>query len=126
MTTPQAQPGLNVQQVVPFFNVMNMEASLRFYLDGLSFMMTKKWTPDGDGKVRWCWLKHGGAALMLQEYRTEGHDSWKPEGKVGVGVSILLYLQRCSGYLSRGDDARHSSDKAFCGKQHVGDFHDRS
>lgn len=90
MTTPQAQPGLNVQQVVPFFNVMNMEASLRFYLDGLGFMMTKKWTPDGDGKVRWCWLKHGGAALMLQEYRTEGHDSWKPEGKVGIGVSIYF------------------------------------
>jgi lactoylglutathione lyase len=69
---------------------MNMEASLRFYVDGLGFMMTKKWTPDGDGKVRWCWLKHGGAALMLQEYRTEGHDSWKPEGKVGIGVSIYF------------------------------------
>jgi lactoylglutathione lyase len=24
-------------------------------VDGLGFEMTKKWSPDGDGKVRWCW-----------------------------------------------------------------------
>jgi lactoylglutathione lyase len=80
----------NVQQTVPFFGVSNMESSLRFYVDGLGFEMTKKWTPDGDGKVRWCWLQIGGAAIMLQEFRKEGHDSWKPESKVGVGVSICF------------------------------------
>jgi lactoylglutathione lyase len=58
----------NVQQAVPFFGVSNMEASLRFYVDGLGFEMTKKWTPDGDGKVRWCWLQLGSAALMLEEF----------------------------------------------------------
>jgi lactoylglutathione lyase len=80
----------NVQQAVPFFGVSNMEASLRFYVDGLGFEMMKKWTPDGDGKVRWCWLEIGGAAIMLQEFRKEGHDSWKPESKVGVGVTICF------------------------------------
>lgn len=78
----------NVQQAVPFFRVTSMEASLRFYVDGLGFEMTKKWTPDGDGRVRWCWLQHGNAAIMLQEYRKEGLNSWVPESKVGVGVSI--------------------------------------
>ena len=78
----------NVQQAVPFFAVSNMEQSLRYYLDGLGFTMTNKWTPDG--RIRWCWLQLGGAALMLQEFRTEGHDSWVPEGKVGVGVSICF------------------------------------
>jgi len=63
-----------------------MEASLRFYVDGLGFKMTKKWIDDG--VLRWCWLELGGAALMLQEVRTEGHDSWVPEGKVGEGVTI--------------------------------------
>ena len=81
----------NVQQAVPFFGVTNMEASLRFYVDGLGFQMTKKWTPDGDGKVRWCWLELGAAALMLQEFRKDHHpNSGGPGGELGVGVSICF------------------------------------
>jgi lactoylglutathione lyase len=57
----------NVQQVVPFFMVSNMEASLRFYVEGLGFEMANHWIDEG--KLRWCWLKLGGAALMLQESR---------------------------------------------------------
>jgi lactoylglutathione lyase len=87
----QAKTEANVQQAVPFFGVTNMEASLRFYVDGLGFAMTKKWTPDGDGKVRWCWLELGAAALMLQEFRKDHHpNSGRPEGKLGVGVSICF------------------------------------
>ncbi len=78
----------NVKQAVPFFGVSSMEASLRFYVDGLGFEMTKKWIDEG--KLRWCWLEIGGAALMLQEFRTEGHDSWKPSGKLGEGVNICF------------------------------------
>jgi lactoylglutathione lyase len=80
----------NVQQAVPFFRVSNMETSLRFYVNGLGFEMTKKWTPDGDGRVWWCWLELGNAALMLQELRKEGPNASKVEGKVGVGVSICF------------------------------------
>jgi lactoylglutathione lyase len=80
----------NVQQAVPFFGVSNMETSLRFYVDGLGFEITKKWTPDGDGRIWWCWLQHGNAAIMLQEYRKEGPNSWTPESKPGVGVSICF------------------------------------
>ena len=83
---PKTEPEPNVQQSVPFFAVSDIEASLHFYVDGLGFEMTQKWIDDG--KLRWCWLQHGGAALMLQEFRTEGHDSWVPECKVGEGVSI--------------------------------------
>ena len=86
----QIKTEANVQQAVPFFRVSSMETSLRFYVDGLGFAMTKKWTPDGDGKIRWCWLEHGNAALMLQEYRKEGPNSWTAESKVGVGVSICF------------------------------------
>jgi catechol 2,3-dioxygenase-like lactoylglutathione lyase family enzyme len=81
----------NVKQAVPFFAVSDMEASLRFYVDGLGFEMTNKWIDEG--KIRWCWIERGDAALMLQEYRTEGHDSWKPEGTVGVGVSICFMCE---------------------------------
>lgn len=85
----QTKTEVNVQQAVPFFMVSSMEVSLRFYVDGLSFEMKKKWTPDGDGKVRWCWLELGNVALMLQEFRKDPHpNSGQPEGKLGVGVSI--------------------------------------
>lgn len=84
-------PEPNVKQTVPFFAVSNLEASLRYYVDGLGFEMTKKWIDEG--KLRWCWLERGGAALMLQEFRKEGHDAWVPEGKVGVGVSICFICE---------------------------------
>lgn len=83
--------GANVKQAVPFFNVSNMEESLRHYIDGLGFVMTKKWI-DG-GKLRWCWLEIGEAALMLQEFQKEGHDSWKPSCKVGEGVSVCFMCE---------------------------------
>jgi hypothetical protein len=79
---------VNVQQAVPFFRVSDIGSSLRFYVDGLGFVMTRQWVVAG--RIRWCWLQNGGAALMLQEFVREGHDSWVPEGKVGVGVSICF------------------------------------
>ena len=88
---PKTKTEINVQQAVPFFRVSSMETSLRFYVDGLGFAMTKKWTPDGDGKVRWCWLELDAAALMLQEFRKDHHpNSGRPDGKLGVGVSICF------------------------------------
>jgi predicted enzyme related to lactoylglutathione lyase len=75
---------MNVRQAVPSFTVSNIERSVRFYVDGLGFEMTMKWTPGG--KLRWCWLQNGGAALMLQEAN-------KPLGKVGEGVTIYFICQ---------------------------------
>ena len=76
----------NVQQSVPFFAVSNMEVLSRYYVEGLGFEITLKWVVDD--KLRWCWLQRGGAALMLQEFPTEGHNSFVAEGEVGEGVSI--------------------------------------
>ena len=56
----------NVKQVVPFLRVSNMEQSLRYYVEGLGFERRNQWIVEG--KIRWCWLELGGAALMLQEY----------------------------------------------------------
>ncbi|MGH9932713.1 MAG: VOC family protein [Pyrinomonadaceae bacterium] len=81
----------NVKQAVPFFAVSNLEESLRFYVDGLGFEMTRKWIDEG--KLRWCWLQLGDAALMLQEFRKEGHDSWRALGKVGEGVTICFICE---------------------------------
>jgi len=77
-------PNANVEQAVPFFMVSNIEVSVRFYVDGLGFEMTRKWVDEG--RLRWCWLQNGGAALMLQEAR-------EPLGKVGDGMSIYFICQ---------------------------------
>jgi len=81
----------NVKQAVPFFSVSNIEESIKYYVDGLGFKMTNKWIDKG--KLRWCWLELGDAALMLQEFRKKGHDSWTPEWKVGDGVSIYFICE---------------------------------
>jgi lactoylglutathione lyase len=81
----------NVQQAVPFFRVWDIQTSVRYYVDGLGFEMTKKWIDRG--KLRWCWLERGGAAMMLQEIWKEGHHAWVPEGRLGEGVSVCFICQ---------------------------------
>lgn len=81
----------NVRQAVPFFNVTDMEQSLRFYVDGLGFEMKLKW--ETEGKLRWCWLELGKAALMLQEFYQDGHQSNVPDDKLGVGVSVCFICE---------------------------------
>jgi lactoylglutathione lyase len=87
----ETKSATNVTQAVPFFHVTDIAASLRFYVDGLGFMMTKQWIDAG--KLQWCWLEIGEAALMLQEYRKEGHGPQRPEGKLGLGVVISFQCQ---------------------------------
>ena len=76
----------NVKQAVPFYWVRDIDASLRFYVDGLGFTRTKQWV-DG-GKLRWCWLELDAVAVMLQEFWTEGRHRNLPDGKVGIGASV--------------------------------------
>lgn len=85
-----ADPGTsaNVKQAVPFFMVTDIEASLRFYVDGLGCVVTNQWLPEG--RVRWCWLQLGEAALMLQEYWRDGRPAGAPNGPLGQGVSVCF------------------------------------
>jgi lactoylglutathione lyase len=91
MDNETPKTGANVKQAVPFLRVSNMEQSLAYYIDGLGFEMTHQWIDEG--KLRWCWLQLGGAALMLQEFRKQGHNSWVPQSKVGEGVTICFTCQ---------------------------------
>lgn len=75
---------VGVQQCVPLLGVRSMDASLRFYIDGLGFKMTHKWTPEGT--IRWCWLEQSGAAVMLQEY-TSRHQP-PPDVRLGFGIGL--------------------------------------
>lgn len=85
---------VNVKQAVPFFGVSNMENSLQFYVDGLGFKMKNCWIPDRDeenpdGRIRWCWLQIGDAAIMLQEFRPEG----RPKETLGAGVNVCFQCE---------------------------------
>ena len=77
---------VEVQQLVPLLDVRSMDASLKFYVDGLGFSIKRTWTPEG--KIRWCWLEHGTAALMLQEISTDPQHSRRVEGPLGSGVGF--------------------------------------
>lgn len=81
-TIVEAKTAANVEEAVPFFGIANMETSLRFYVEGLGFEMTQKWIVDG--RIRWCRLMHGGAAIMLQEFLQER----MPSGTLGEGMSV--------------------------------------
>lgn len=78
-------PEPNVKQAVPFFMVANMEASLAFYLDQVGFELKIKWVPAG--RIEWCWLQFGNAAIMLQEHMKTGEHA---ELKKGVGVCVCF------------------------------------
>lgn len=88
----------NVKQAVPLFGVTNMDASLRFYVDGLGFKMRRWWIPDQadgqddyklDGRIRWCWLELGDAAIMLQECLPDR----QPKETPGAGVNICFQCE---------------------------------
>jgi len=76
----------NVRQAVPSFSVTDIAASLRFYVEGLGFSMTLHWAHEG--RIRWCWLELGGAAITLQEYGKDGSPGRAPAGPLGQGMSV--------------------------------------
>jgi len=102
----------NVKKAVPFFGVKKMEASLRFYVDGLGFQMKYSWIPDRaedkpDGRIRWCWLERGDAAIMLQEFLPER----VPQETLGTGASVCFMcddaLALYREFKSRGIETRN-------------------
>ena len=72
----------NVTSAAALLMVTDMERSLAFYLDGLGFKIEHRWEPNG--KLRWCWMALGGAALMLQELNQPSQE------KLGNGVAIYF------------------------------------
>jgi lactoylglutathione lyase len=81
----------NVKQSVSFFMVTDMQASLAFYTKGIGFEMTNSWTPDG--KIRWCWLQLGGAALMLQEFNETRQPTAEEKQHLGKGTCVYFICE---------------------------------
>lgn len=81
----------NIKQTVPFFAVSDMEASLRYYVDGLGFEIKNKWTPND--RIEWCFIQRDAGSLMLQQPRKDEHHTGMPEGKLGLGISIFFICE---------------------------------
>jgi len=75
---------MTIHQTAPLLSVSDIVESHKFYSDGLGFNVTKTWEPDG--KLTWCWLQHGGAALMLQQACADD----PTPGLWGEGVTIYF------------------------------------
>jgi lactoylglutathione lyase len=86
-----------------------MGSSLKFYLEGLGFEITKKWVVDG--RIRWCWLKHGGASLMLQEFLKDR----VPSGKLGEGVSVCFQCKDALAIYHQAKERGLAVRKPFVG-----------
>jgi catechol 2,3-dioxygenase-like lactoylglutathione lyase family enzyme len=86
----------NAKEVVVLLNVVDLQASLGFYVDVLGFKKTLEWSPEG--RLRWCRLELDDIALMLQEYLP----GKAPSGR-GLGVSLCL---QCEDALAIYRDAK--------------------
>lgn len=94
MSTPPALAA-NVSAVVPLLLVTSMERSLAFYIEGFGFTIQNRWEPGG--RLLWCWLSLGGAALMLQEPEGPSREKLLAAGKPGNGVGFCF---QCSDALA--------------------------
>jgi catechol 2,3-dioxygenase-like lactoylglutathione lyase family enzyme len=96
-----------LRQAVPFFLVRDMDASLRFYVDGLGFEKTIQWEPEG--VLRWCWLQRDETAIMLQVFWGDGAPS-PPAERTGFGVTICVICDDAVAYwreiTGRGIEAK--------------------
>jgi lactoylglutathione lyase len=90
MPSTDIRPG-NIKQAVPFFGISDIEASLRFYVDGLGFTIKYRWAPVG--RIRWCWLERDGVVLMLQEFWKDGRPGGAPSGTLGNGMSVCFMCE---------------------------------
>jgi uncharacterized glyoxalase superfamily protein PhnB len=106
---------VGVQQVVPLLAVRSMEASLRFYVDGLGFRMTNQWMHDG--KLEWCWLQLGDGALMLQEVVPAEKYTRELEGRIGLGVSLNFICRDALAFYHAVKERGIATKRPFVGNR---------
>lgn len=97
--------------LVPLLQVHDMPVSLSFYRDGLGFDVLDASDPVEDGGrsyVHWCWLRAGGADLMLNtRYDTGEQPPQRDLDRAAGHGDIVLYLSHPDlDALRAGLDAR--------------------
>ncbi len=106
---------VGIQQLVPLLDVRSMDASLKFYVDDLGFSVKRTWTPEG--KIRWCWLEHGTAALMLQEIYTDAQYPRRVDGPLGLGVGFNFSCRDSLAFYHILTERGIKTERPFVGNQ---------
>jgi uncharacterized glyoxalase superfamily protein PhnB len=75
---------VSLTELVPLLFVDDIRQSAAFYCERLGFEMSEKWEPEG--RLAWCCLRRGGAAVMLQQ---GDQDEGPTEGR-GRGVGFFF------------------------------------
>jgi uncharacterized glyoxalase superfamily protein PhnB len=74
-----------ITELVPLLLVQDIERSTAFYRDSLGFAVSQTWEPDG--RLAWCRLQRGAAAVMLQQ----ACDEDGPAQGRGHGVGFFFH-----------------------------------
>ena len=78
---------MSIKTTVPLLVVSDIAQSRDFYCDGLGFQVKNKW--EDAGRLAWCWLKSGGAELMLQQSCEED----PPPSQCGKGITFYFICE---------------------------------
>jgi glyoxylase I family protein len=85
---------LNVEGLCPLLQVYDMPTAVRFYRDTLGFAVIATSPVLGEDRFHWCWLRLGGAEVMLNSAYESDADrpvSEDPARVLGHG-DTCLYL----------------------------------
>ncbi len=78
---------MTAAKLIPSLGVSDIERSLDFYRGFFGFDVVDSY--DEEGRVAWCWLRTGGADLMLQQFPADQQIRLNP----AIGQSWTVYLR---------------------------------
>jgi uncharacterized glyoxalase superfamily protein PhnB len=74
-------------KLIPSLGVADLDRSLDFYRSFFGFEVLDSY--DEEGRMAWCWLRAGGADLMLQQLSADQQIRLNP----AIGQSWCIYLR---------------------------------
>ena len=78
---------LRVTKLIPSLGVSDIYRSICFYREFFAFEVEDSY--EADGRMTWCWLKVGGAELMLQQLSADQQIRLNP----AIGQSWVIYIR---------------------------------
>jgi len=73
--------------LIPSLGVSDIDRSVVFYREFFGFELQDSY--EADGRMTWCWLKAGGADLMLQQLTADQQITLNP----AIGQSWVIYIR---------------------------------
>jgi catechol 2,3-dioxygenase-like lactoylglutathione lyase family enzyme len=78
---------LIASKLIPSLGVSDIDRSVGFYRQFFGFELEDSY--ENEGRMSWCWLKSGGADLMLQQLSADQQITLNP----AIGQSWVIYIR---------------------------------